>query len=111
MPISTGLPLTWLLWERMPKEEPQHFRRGVRSSWISVGADRAASCPCVSSSVDVPVLKDSAWYGSCGYPLGGDSAFIPKLREQILGSLGLAKDNGFLTNMVRDPIRTLLGRR
>src|SRR4030081_1438030 len=27
---------------------------------ISVGARRAASRPCVSSSVDVPVLKDSA---------------------------------------------------
>jgi hypothetical protein len=55
-----GLTLTWLLWERMLEEETQHFPRCVRSSRISVGARRAASRPCVSSSVDVPVLKDSA---------------------------------------------------
>ena len=53
-----GLTLTWLLWERMLEEETQHFPRCVRSSRISVGARRAASRPCVSSSVDVPVLKD-----------------------------------------------------
>jgi hypothetical protein len=52
--------LTWLLWERMLEEESQHFPRGVRSSRISVGASRVASRPCVSSSMDVPVLKDSA---------------------------------------------------
>src|SRR5260370_37708651 len=57
---TNGLTLTWLLWERMVKEEPQHFPRCVRSSRISVGAGRAASRPCVSSSVDIPVLKDSA---------------------------------------------------
>src|SRR4030088_3295524 len=51
---------TWPLWERMPEEKTQHFPRCVRSSRISVGARRAASRPCVSSSVDVPVLKDSA---------------------------------------------------
>src|ERR1700738_4557169 len=55
-----GLTLTWLLWERMLEEETQHFPRCVRSSRISVGARRAASRPCVSSPVDVPVLKDSA---------------------------------------------------
>jgi hypothetical protein len=38
-----SLTSSWLLWERMPEEEPQHFPRGVRSSRISVGADRAAS--------------------------------------------------------------------
>src|SRR5467141_2649446 len=57
---TKGLTLTWLLWERMLAEEPQHFPRCVRSPRISVGADRAASCPCVSGSVDVPVLKDFA---------------------------------------------------
>src|ERR1700704_892403 len=55
-----GLTLTWLLWEQMLEEETQHFPGCVRSSRISVGARRAASRPCVSSSVDVPVLKDSA---------------------------------------------------
>src|SRR6266481_431093 len=44
----------------MLKEETQHFPRCVRSSRISVGACRAASRPCVSGSVDVPVLKDTA---------------------------------------------------
>src|SRR6266702_567465 len=52
--------LTWLLWERMLEEETEHFPRCVRSSRISVGARRAAARPCVSSTVDVPVLKDSA---------------------------------------------------
>src|SRR3979490_938241 len=51
---------TWPLWERMPEEKTQHFPRCVRSSRISVGARRAASRPCVSSAVDVPVLQDSA---------------------------------------------------
>ena len=44
----------------MLEEETQHFPRCVRSSRISVGARRAATRPSVSSSVDVPVLKDSA---------------------------------------------------
>src|SRR6266851_669017 len=44
----------------MLEEETQHFPRCVRSSRISIGARRAASRPCMSSSVDVPVLKDSA---------------------------------------------------
>src|SRR5712664_3425905 len=44
----------------MLEEETQHFPRCVRSSRISVGARRAASRPCVSSSVDVPVLQNSA---------------------------------------------------
>src|SRR5216684_5850599 len=57
---TNGLTLTWLRWERMLEEETQHFPRCVRSSRISVGARRAAPRPCVSSSVDVPVLKDSA---------------------------------------------------
>src|ERR1700686_1359620 len=44
----------------MLEEETQHFPRCVRSSRIGVGARRAASRPCVSSSVDIPVLKYSA---------------------------------------------------
>ena len=46
-----------------------------------------------------------------GYPLGSQEAFIPKLREQILDGLGLKNDNGFVTNLIRDPIRTILGTR
>src|SRR5258706_14806956 len=44
----------------MLEEETKHFPRCVGSSRISVGARRAASRPCVSSSVDIPVLQDSA---------------------------------------------------
>src|SRR5258706_4904332 len=44
----------------MLEEETEHFPPCVGSPRISVGARRAASRPCVSSSVDVPVLKDSA---------------------------------------------------
>src|SRR5260370_4146900 len=58
--VTSGLTLTKLLWERMLEKETQHFPGCVGSSRISVGARRAASRPCVSSSVDVPVLKDSA---------------------------------------------------
>ena len=55
-----GLTFTWLPRERMREEEAQHFPRCVRSSRISVGPRGAASRPCVSSSMDIPVLKDSA---------------------------------------------------
>src|ERR1700752_1200187 len=44
----------------MLEEETQHFPRCVRPLRIGVGARRAASRPCVSGSVDGPVLKDSA---------------------------------------------------
>jgi len=44
----------------MLEEKAQHFPRRIRSSRISVGARGATSRPCVSSSVNVPVLKDSA---------------------------------------------------
>src|SRR5437588_12511648 len=44
----------------MLEEETEHFPRCVRSSRISVGARGASARPCMSSSVDVPVLKDSA---------------------------------------------------
>src|SRR5436190_4832428 len=54
------LAFTWLPRERMREEEAQHFPRCVRSSRISIGPRGAASRPCVSSSMDIPVLKDSA---------------------------------------------------
>src|SRR5260370_703587 len=41
----------------MLEEEAQHLPRGVRPSRIGVGASGAASRPCVSGSMDVPVLK------------------------------------------------------
>ena len=44
----------------MFEEESQHFLGCVRSSRISVGTSRAASGPCVSGSVNIPVLKDFA---------------------------------------------------
>src|SRR6476619_4807723 len=44
----------------MLEEETQHFPGCVRTSRIGVGARRTTSRPCVSSSVDVLVLKDSA---------------------------------------------------
>src|SRR6476660_9898847 len=44
----------------MLEEETQHFPGCVRSSRIGVGARRTASRPCVSSSMDVPVLTDAA---------------------------------------------------
>src|SRR5215204_1470976 len=45
-----------LLGERMLEEKTKHFLCCVRSSRISEGARRAASGPCVSGSVDIPVL-------------------------------------------------------
>ena len=44
----------------MLEEKTKHFPRCVRSSRISVGARSAASGPCVSGSVDIPVLQYSA---------------------------------------------------
>jgi hypothetical protein len=55
-----GLTLTRLLWAQMLEEETQHFPRCVGSSRISIEASRAASRPCVSGSMDVPVSKNSA---------------------------------------------------
>jgi hypothetical protein len=52
--------LSYSLRERMLEEEPKHFTCCVRSSRISVGARRAASGPCVSGSMDIPVLQHSA---------------------------------------------------
>lgn len=46
--------------ERMLKEEPHHFPGRVRSSRIGIGARRAASCPRVSGSVNIPMLQDFA---------------------------------------------------
>lgn len=44
----------------MLEEKTHHFPCCVRSFWIGVGAGRAASGPCVSSAVDIPVLQYSA---------------------------------------------------
>src|SRR5712691_1826274 len=55
-----GLTRTSLRWHRMLEEETQHFPRCVRSARIGVRADGAASRPCMSSSVDIPVLQDCA---------------------------------------------------
>src|SRR5690348_8174185 len=45
----------------MGEEEAQHFPCRIRPSRIGVRPRRAASRPCVSGSMDVPVLKDSAF--------------------------------------------------
>ena len=44
----------------MLEEETQHFLCCVRSSRIGIGARGAASGPCMSGSVDIPVLQHSA---------------------------------------------------
>src|SRR6185437_16834727 len=44
----------------MLEEETQHLPCCVRSSRIGVGACGAASGPCVSGSVDIPVLQHCA---------------------------------------------------
>ncbi len=54
------------LGERMLEEETQHFPRCIRSVRIGVGAGGAASRPCVSGSVDFPVLQASAGIGMDG---------------------------------------------
>ena len=77
MPLAS----TWLLWARMLEEETKHFPRCVGSSRISVGARRAASRPCVSSSVDIPVLKDSAptRVGMDRAGIGMSSSYLPAM--------------------------------
>ena len=78
---TNGLTLTWLLWERMLEEETQHFSRCVRPPRIRVGARWAASRPCMSSSVDIPVLKDSAptRAGMDGAGIGMPSSYLPAM--------------------------------
>jgi hypothetical protein len=49
-----------VLWERMLEEKTKHFLCCIRSARISVGTRRASSGPCVSRSVDIPVLQHSA---------------------------------------------------
>src|SRR5882724_4338249 len=44
----------------MLEKKTKHFPCCVRSSRIGVGARRATSGPCVSGSVDIPVLQHSA---------------------------------------------------
>jgi hypothetical protein len=44
----------------MLEEKTQHFPRCVRSARIGIGARRTASGPCVSCSVDIPVLQHRA---------------------------------------------------
>jgi hypothetical protein len=71
----------------MLEEETQHFPRCVRSSRIGVGARRAASRPCVSGSVDVPVLKDSApnRIGMDGAGIGMPSRYPPVMHMLLRG--------------------------
>src|SRR5580700_5563243 len=82
----------------MLKEETQHFPRCVRSSRIGVGARRAASRPSVSSSVDVPVLEDSAPTrvgmdrAGIGVPSGYPSAMHLLLRAR--------RSDGLLKNLI-----------
>src|SRR5947207_11112771 len=42
----------------MLEKEPEYFPGGIRPSRIGVRAGRAAARPCMSGSVDIPVLKD-----------------------------------------------------
>src|SRR6478735_10190895 len=54
----------------MLEEKSKHFPRCVRSSRIGVGACRAPSGPCVSGSVDIPVLQD---FAAARFSIGGAS--------------------------------------
>ncbi len=95
---TNGLTLTRLLRKRILEEETHHFPRCVRSSRIGVGARRTTSRPCVSSSVDVPVLKDSAPTG-----VGMDRAGIgmpsryPPAMHLLLGG---RRSHRLLKNMI-----------
>ena len=82
----------------MLEEETQHFPRCVRSSRISIGARRAASRPCMSSSVDVPVLKDSAptRVGMDRAGIGMPSRYPPAMH--VL--LGACRSHRLLKNMI-----------
>jgi len=46
--------------ERMLEEKTQHFPCGIGSSRISIGARGAASRPCVSGTVHIPMLQHCA---------------------------------------------------
>ena len=40
-----------------------------------------------------------------GYPLGGEGAFIPKAREDILNAMGMGGANNEIGKRIRDPFR------
>src|SRR5436190_6158830 len=69
----------------MLEEKTQHFPRRVRSSLVGVGACIAASRPCVSSSVDVPVLKNSTpcRVGMCRAGIGVPSRYPPAMHLSL----------------------------
>src|SRR5216683_2488968 len=82
----------------MLEEETKHFPRCVGSSRISVGGRRAASRPCVSSSVGIPVLKDSAptRVGMDRAGVGMPSRYQPAMH--LL--LGARRSHRLLKNMI-----------
>src|SRR5262245_42830971 len=65
----------------MLEEKAQHFSRCVRSPRVSIGAGRASPRPCVSSSVDAPVLEDVAPAGVAmdGPSIGVTSRHTPAM--------------------------------
>src|SRR5262245_15456954 len=65
----------------MLEEKPHHFPCCVRSSPVSIGAHRASPRPCVSSSVDSPVLEDVAPTGVTvdGASIGVTSCHLPAM--------------------------------
>lgn len=65
----------------MLEEEAQHFPRCIRSSRVSIRTDRAATRPCVSSSVYIPVLHDSAssHVAIDGAGIGMSSRYLPAI--------------------------------
>ena len=42
-----------------------------------------------------------------GKPLGGDSAFVPKLRDDVLDAIGIGGKNNEIGKVVRDPVRVI----
>ena len=65
----------------MLEEKTKHFPCCVRSSRIRVGARRTPSGPCVSGSVDIPVLNDSAptRAGMDRAGIGMPSSYLPAM--------------------------------
>src|SRR5579863_7460335 len=83
--MASGAKLASFSRKRMLEEETQHFSRCIRSVRIGVGTRRAASGPCVSGSVDFPMLKDSA-SGGVGMDRAGvrmPSGYLPAMHVHL----------------------------
>src|ERR1700757_1091492 len=80
----------------MLQEEAQHLPRGIRPARIGVGAGRARSRPCVTGTMDLPLLEDGSpariGMKSAGIAVSSRNPSAMHLRLRARRSPGLGDD-------------------